>query len=304
MYKLLIGLFGIIALFMAAFASAADLEIITDDLKFPEGPLFVNGKLHWVEYAGNSLMRLDDNKKFVVHKKDGCGHNGLSLAPNNQLALVCYESCEIIYLDYQGKTIEIIDKDSDGNNFNHPNDIIFDDKGGAYLTTSGPFVAEPKAIVGGVFYRTAGAATFKEVADSIHYANGMAIINSGKTLLVGEHNSNRILSFDIAEDGSLSNRSLFVRMSDLVPGPTQPSIWLGPDGMKVDKDGNIFVAYYLGNKVLKISPQGSLLNSYEIPATGITNVEFDESGDYLYVTGVEDLENPPFRGKIWKIHIE
>jgi gluconolactonase len=291
-------------LLFAASALAAGPEVIADGLKFPEGPLLVNGKLHWVEYAGNSLMRLDGDTKVTVHQQNGCGHNGLSHAPNKQLALVCYESSEILYLDYDGNVIERIDKDADGKAFNHPNDIAFDAKGGAYLTTSGPFVAEPKAIVGGVFYRAPGAPTFKEMADSIHYGNGVAIINKGKTLLVGEHNNNRILSFDIAKDGSLSNRSLFVRLSDLVPGPSQPSIWLGPDGMKVDKDGNIFVAYYLGNKVLKISPEGKLLKSYDIPAIGTTNVEFSESGDSIYVSGAEDLANAPYLGKVWKVKLD
>jgi hypothetical protein len=89
--------------------------------------------------------------------------------------------------------------------------------------------------------------------------NGIAVINGGSTLLVAEHHANCILSFDIADDGSLSNRQLFVRMTDLVPGPAQPSIWLGPDGTKVDPEGNIFVAHYSGGRVVKMSPAGGLL---------------------------------------------
>jgi len=283
---------------------AEELQVVADGLKFPEGPLLVNGKLHWVEYAGNTLMRLDGDKKTVVHSQNGCGHNGLTNAPGQKLALVCYESNEVLYLDYSGKVRERINQDSEGKPFNHPNDIVFDAKGGAYLTTSGPFVAEPKAIVGGVFYRAPGAKTFTEVADSVHYGNGVVIIDGGKRLLVGEHNNNRILSFDIENDGTLSNRSLFVRLSDLVPGPSQPSIWLGPDGMKLDRDGNIFVAYYLGKKILKVSPQGKLLTSFDVPAIGTTNVEFGETGDFIYVTGAEDLANAPFLGKIWKIMLK
>ncbi len=300
--KSLIG-FGLVMVLLSS-VSAQEPEVVADGLKFPEGPLLVNGVLHWVEYAGNALMRLDGDKKIVVYAQDGCGHNGLANAPGNHLALVCYESNEVIYLDHDGNVIERAGTDSQGRPFNHPNDIVFDAKGGAYLTTSGPFVAEPKAIVGGVFYRAPGADAFVEVADDIHYGNGVVIINDGKTLLVGEHNTNRILSFDIESDGKLSNRSLFVRMSDLSPGPEQPSIWLGPDGMKVDSHGNIFVAHYLGNKVIKMSPDGKLLAAYDVPGIGTTNLEFTEDGKAIYVTAAENLTEAPFLGKIWKIDLK
>jgi gluconolactonase len=275
-----------------------------DDLSFPEGPLVVNGKLHWVEYAGHRLMRLDGATKTVVHEQKGCGHNGLARAPGNQMVIVCYDSSELLYVDYDGNVLERIDKDSNGNPFKNPNDIVFDGEGGAYMATSGPFVAEPVAIVGGVFYRAPGTPTFTEVADSVHYGNGIALIDGGETLLVGEHSTNRILSFQVGDDGTLTDRSLFVRLSDLVPGPAQPSIWLGPDGMKVDQDGNIYVAHFLGSKVLKVSPEAKLLATFDIPAIGTTNVEFSESGDFIYVTGAEDISVAPYLGKIWKVSLE
>lgn len=291
----------------ATFASAAHAggpQVVADELAFPEGPLLVEGKLHWVEYAGNRLMRLDGDSKTVVHEQTGCGHNGLAHAPNDQLALVCYESNEVLYLDYDGNVIERIAADSAGNPFNHPNDIAFAADGGAYLTTSGPFVANPVNIVGGVFYRAPGAETFTEVADAIHYGNGVAVINDGATLLVGEHNTNRILKFDIQDDGSLANRALWVRMSDLSAGPAQPSIWLGPDGFKIGPDGNLFIAHYLGNKILKVSLEGEFLQSWDVPGIGTTNVAFSEDGKTMYVTAAEDLANPPFLGKVWSYSLD
>ena len=110
--------------------------------------------------------------------------------------------------------------------------------------------------------------------NDIHFGNGIIVIDEGNTLLVSEHNANRILSFDIADDGSLSDRRLFVRMTDLLPGPAQPSIWLGPDGMKVDSQGNIFVAHYMGGRVVKMSSEGEFLQSFEIPGIAVTNLTF------------------------------
>jgi len=289
----------------AAAEDAANTGAVTvvDELPFPEAPLFVNDHLHWVEYISNRLMRLDGETRTVLHEQEGCGHNGLALSPNKQLVVICYESNEVLYLDLDGNVVERIDADVNGEPFNHPNDIVFTDEGGAYITTSGPFVAESKQIVGGVYFRGPGAAGFVEVADDVHFGNGLAVINDGKTLLVSEHNANRILRFDIADDGSLSNRQLFVRMSDMLPGPAQPSIWLGPDGIKVDSQGNIFVAYYMGGHVVKMSSEGKFLQSFEIPGIAVTNLTFYPDDSSMYVAAVEDVTGAPYHGSIWKIDL-
>jgi len=289
-----------------AIAEGADIKgavTVVDKLSFPEGPLFVNDRLHWVEYISNRLMRLDGETRTVLHEQEGCGHNGLALSPDKQLVLICYESNEILYLDLDGKVLERIDADVNGERFNHPNDIVFTDEGGAYITTSGPFVAASKQIVGAVYFRGPGAAGFVQVADDIHFGNGIVVINNGKTLLVAEHNANRILSFDIADDGTLSERKLFVRMTDMLPGPTQPSIWLGPDGIKVDSQGNIFVAYYMGGYVVKMSSEAEFLQSFEIPGMAVTNLTFYPDDNSMYVAAVEDATGAPYHGSIWKIDL-
>ena len=281
--------------------ASTEAVTVVDKIPFPEAPLFVNDQLHWVEYISNRLMRLDGETRTVLHEQEGCGHNGLSLSPNQQLVLICYESNEVLYLDLDGNVVERIDADVNGEAFNHPNDIVFTDEGGAYITTSGPFVAEAKQIVGGVYFRGPGAAGFVEVADDVHFGNGIVVINDGNTLLVSEHNANRILSFDIADDGTLSNRQLFVRMTDLLPGPAQPSIWLGPDGMKVDSQGNIYVAYYMGGHVVKMSTEGEFLQSFEIPGIAVTNLTFYPDDSAIYVAAVEDVTGAPYHGSIWKL---
>ncbi len=278
-----------------------EAETVVDMLAFPEAPLFVNDRLHWVEYASNRLMRLDGETRTVLHEQEGCGHNGLALSPSKQLVVICYESNEILYLDRGGNVVERIDADVNGEPFNHPNDIVFTAEGGAYITTSGPFVAEAKQIVGGVYFRGPCAAGFVEVADDVHFGNGIVVINDGNTLLVAETNANRILSFDIADDGTLSNRKLFVRMTDMLPGPAQPSIWLGPDGMKVDTHGDIFVAYYMGGQVVKMSSEGKFLQSFEIPGIAVTNLTFYPDENSMYVAAVEDVTGAPYHGSIWKI---
>ncbi len=80
------------------------------------------------------------------------------------------------------------------------------------------------------------------------------------------------------------------------------SWWIGPDSMKVDSKGNIYVAQWFGGKILKISPGGKLLHVFEIAAgDGTTNVAFGEGEKELYVTVVKDPKDPQAKGSIVKI---
>ena len=72
--------------------------------------------------------------------------------------------------------------------------------------------------------------------------------------------------------------------------------------MKIDSKGNIYVAQWSGGKILKLSPDGKLLHIFEIAAgSGTTNVAFGEGERELYVTVVNDPNDPQAKGSIVKI---
>ena len=72
--------------------------------------------------------------------------------------------------------------------------------------------------------------------------------------------------------------------------------------MKLDGKGNLYVAQWFGGKILKISPAGKLLHVFPIAAgDGTTNVAFGPGEQELYVTVVEDPNDPKARGSIVRI---
>lgn len=80
------------------------------------------------------------------------------------------------------------------------------------------------------------------------------------------------------------------------------SWWLGPDSMKIDVKGDMYVAQWFGGQILKISADGKLLHRFEIAAgQGTTNVAFGPGEKDLYVTVVKDPNDPKARGSIVKI---
>jgi gluconolactonase len=283
-------------------ASAQEITIVSNVLG-PEGPLFVDGNLYYVGWVSNTLSKWDGKKTTVLNNTAGCGHNGLALTKKKTFLLACTnDPGAILELDMTGKQLRRWDADSNGKKFDGGiNDIVVTANGGAYATIFGPYANPPTAVIGKILYLAPGSEKWVEVANDLNYANGIGVSPDQKTLYVSETVGNCMLKFTINSDGSLSHRSNFALLNLLIKNKND-SWWLGPDSMKVDSEGNIYVAQWFGGKVLKLSPEGKLLHVFGIAAGGgTTNVAFGEGEKELYVTVVKDPNDPQAKGSIIKI---
>jgi sugar lactone lactonase YvrE len=188
----------------------------------------------------------------------------------------------------------VYDRDTAGSTFIGPNDFVADGKGGVFLSASGPWETAP--IVGKILYRAPNG-SLRAVADDLHYANGLALSPDGKTLYCSETYGYRIVTFDVGEDGDLTNRREFVRISDIAGGTTP----LAPDGLKTDAEGNLYIAVYEGGQVLIADPKGKLLATIDPPAPAVSNVGFGPDESVLYITGVLDANAAPWPGEVYRI---
>jgi gluconolactonase len=288
---------------LAATTAWAGETLIVSNLLGPEGPLYVDGNLYYVGWVSNTLSKWDGKTTTVLNHTPGCGHNGLALTKQMAFLLACTEEHgAILELDMTGKQLRRWDADKDGKPFDGGiNDIVVTANGGAYATVFGPYKDVPTSVVGKVLYLAPGGNEWVEVAGDLNYANGIGVSPDQKTLYVSETVGNCMLKFKINDDGSLSNRSNFALLNLLVPNKVE-SWWLGPDSMKIDSKGNIYVAQWFGGKILKLSPDGKLVHVFEIAAgDGTTNVAFGEGEKELYVTVVKDPKDPQAKGSIVKI---
>lgn len=267
--------------------------IIAENVLGPEGPLVVDGKLYYVAWNPGSLSRWDGKATSVINNAPGCSHNGLALTKHKTLLLACSDSHgAILELDLDGKELRRWDADDKGRGFDGGiNDIVVAANGGAYATVFGPFAKIPTLVAGRLLYRAPRSALWTEVANDINYANGVAVSRDQKTLYVNEMVGNAIIKFSIEADGTLSHRSNFVLLNLLVSNKTE-NWWAGPDSLKVDSKGALYVAQFFGGRILKISPDGKLLHIFNIAAgNGTTNVAFGEGENDLYVSVVKHAED-------------
>ena len=117
----------------------------------------------------------------------------------------------------------------------------------------------------------------------------MALTADGKRLYVSEHLARRVLAFDVAADGTLSGRAIFVRLDDL-EGADPGRIWeAGPDGLAVDHAGNLYIAEYGAGHLLIVDGKAKLRATIPVPEAYVTSMAFSADQSVLYITAPDSI---------------
>lgn len=118
------------------------------------------------------------------------------------------------------------------------NEIVVDGRGNIYINGgSGIVLLTPDGSV-------------QQVADNIAFPNGMAITPDNLTLIIAESYGKKLTSFDIAADGSLSNRRVWAALGDGVP-----------DGICIDADGAVWYADVPNKRCVRVREGGEVLQT-------------------------------------------
>ncbi|WP_246686702.1 SMP-30/gluconolactonase/LRE family protein [Mesorhizobium sp. B2-4-19] len=92
----------------------------------------------------------------------------------------------------------------------------------------------------------------RQVADDIAFANGMAVTPDNKTLILAESHGNRLTAFDIAADGTLSNRRVWAEFDGY------------PDGICLDTEGAIWYADVPNKHCVRVREGGAVLQTVTV----------------------------------------
>ena len=282
----------------AASAAAGEVKVINKDTWFAEGPIWYQNKLFYVEYGRHTVMTWDRQKNEVFWKQDGCGPSAVLPDASANFVVTCYDSNSIARISPDGKTLEPYTKDTDGHAFVGPNDFAPDKKGGIYFTGSG----KGGPLIDASAYYITKDGKVELVADDLHNANGLVVSNDGKILYLVETEDNRIIEFDINDDGTLTNRRVFLRLDDLLTN--QPHIW--PDGVKIDSKGEIYIgqsprSLEAPGKIIVVDKDGKLLRQIAVPSPSMPNLAFGPGEKTLFVMALDQIDNAPWHGKVYEV---
>ena len=282
---------------MLAGGALADPAVIDGKAAFPEGPWVEGGKLYYTQYGGHVVSVWDGAAISTLWQQDGCGPSAVAPLGDDRFAVTCYDNGTLALFNRDGSGTTVVAVDSAGAALVGPNDLSPDGKGGLYVTASGPWESGP--IVGKV-YHLAPDGTLTALADDLHYANGVALAPAGDRLYVNESEAGRVISFAVNADGTLSDRRLFVRVSQADPG--SPGSY--PDGIKWGPDGNLWIGQYSQGRIVVVSPAGEFVKAHDLPSPAAPNFAFSADGKHLYVMAVDDTANAPYMGKVYDLPLD
>jgi gluconolactonase len=231
---------------LAPMAQAAS-SIIADDAKvervgtgygFTEGcTADKDGNVFFTDQnkdPGGQILRwsAEDNKITVWMAPSGRA-NGQRFAPNGDLIACADEHCQLWRIT-PDKKVTVLVSNYNGKLLDGPNDVwVLPNTGGLYFTD--PFYrrpwwgsehATPQQDKRAVYYLSPDAKTLTRVIDDFRMPNGIGGTPDGKTLYVADINSSKTWKYDVQEDGSLKNKTLFCNA--------------GSDGMTMDNQGNVY----------------------------------------------------------------
>ena len=292
--------------------SKLQFRVITEGLKFPEGPIaMADGSVLVVEIEGGRLIRvLPDGTKQVVAELGG-GPNGAAIGPDGK-CYVCnnggfnwihnadgyarphgradsYEQGGIQRVDLASGAVEWLYTHCDGNPIMGPNDIVFDADGGFWFTDHGKSY-DRLMDRGAVFYARTDGSFIKEAAFPLITANGVGLSPDGKTLYASETETGRLWAWPVLGPGELAKQPW--------PSP-HGGVFLGGssgyqrfDSLAVEAGGNICVASLVAGGISVFSPEGGLVEFYEAPEPYCTNIAFggpDMRTAYITLSGYGQL---------------
>ncbi len=213
----------------------AKLETVAIGFGFTEGPVWdPSGFLYVSDETLNKIFRVfpDGKKEEVIALGDPDGNTF-----DRQHRLIDCASVlrGIIEITPDGKYKMLAGK-YEGKRFNSPNDVIVGPDGALYFTdpTLDLVAGEKQEIPFQGVYRLGEKGDVRLLTKDLTQPNGLAFSPDGKRFYVDDSEKRNIRVYDVAADGTLKNGKVFGEE----PGSKDDGV---PDGIKVDKDGNLFV---------------------------------------------------------------
>jgi gluconolactonase len=210
-----------------------DWQLVAKGYKFAEGPAVnAKGEVFFNDVPASKTYKIGLDGKVNVFLEDTKKGDGQAFGPDGRLYAVAGGANQILVYDAAGKSTTIAD------GF-RGNDLVVLHNGGIYVTHPGWSGTDPSKIW---FISSKGE---KRMVDTgLKFSNGITVSPDQTLLYVADSRSHWVYSYQIRPDGSLAHKQRFYHLH--MPDSADDS---GADGMRVDRDGRLYVATRLGIQV-------------------------------------------------------
>jgi gluconolactonase len=259
----------------------ARLETVAGGFGFTEGPMWdADGFLYVSDETINKIFRVypDGKKEEVIALGDPDGN---TFDRRHRLIDCASVLRAIIEVTPNGK-YKILADHYDGKKFNSPNDVIVGPDGALYFTdpTLDLVAGEKQEIPFQGVYRLDDKGNVRLLTKDLTQPNGLAFSPDGKHFYIDDSEKRNIRVYDVGQDGTLSKGRIFGEE----PGAKHDGV---PDGIKVDKSGNLFITGPRGIWVW--DAQGNHLGTIAMPEQPANLTWGDKDYRTLYITATTSV---------------
>jgi gluconolactonase len=239
------------------FGAIGKPTLVANQFSFTEGPVWdtVQQALFFTDIDGDKLYRFTEPNAFEVVRDNSGRANGLAIDSQGRLLVAGFAARSVWRMN--GSDVEVLAESYGGLKLNSPDDLVSRADGTIYFTdptygidgTNGPAGKQELGFMG-VFRLTPDGTLVLEDA-SRNNPNGVSLSPDEHTLFVSYTSTSGVTAFDVAADGALTGRRTFAAGLSI------------PDGMTVDRGGNLYVA--VRNGIAVLASDGALLGTIAVP---------------------------------------
>ncbi len=229
-------------------------QMLLDDIVFPEGPRWHEGKLWFSDILGKQVRTADLDGNSEVLLAADWRPSGIGFLPDGTPVVTSMLDSKVYRLSPEGPRLHA---DLSGLPSKGLNDMVVDGQGRAYVDSRGS-TGDPSEPDGEVALAMPDG-TSRVLLRGLKVPNGMVIAPDGKTLILAECFANRLLAYDIQEDGSLSGQRVFADTGEH-----------SPDGICLDAEGAVWAGSPPSKCFIRVRDGGEIADRIDLPdRTGI-----------------------------------
>ncbi len=242
-------------------------RVLMSGLAYVESARWHDGRLWFAHWGTDEIIAvdLDGNSEVVGHGPGGLGWSidwlpdGRMLVTGQGVSLVEADGSMAPYADLSGLASDW-------------NEIVVDGRGNVYV--NGGISFEPSDEPPGLIAFVMPDRSVRQVASGLAFPNGMVVTPDNRTLIVAESFAGRLTAFDIADDGSLSNRRSWAE-------------GVGPDGICLDAEGAVWAQTFQDNANIRLREGGQVVNKVQLDRSPFSCMLGGPDGKTLFILAAE-----------------